>query len=96
MLKMTKENITISGKKRLLEILEVLKNNNVLEGIDPKKLKKILEELGPTFIKAGQILSNRPDLLPQSYIKELETLRSNVNPMSYQEVLDIIIKNYFK
>lgn len=96
MLKMTKENITISGKKRLLEILEVLKNNNVLEGIDPKKLKKILEELGPTFIKAGQILSNRPDLLPQSYIKELETLRSNVNPMSYQEVLDILRKEYNK
>ena len=37
-----------------------------------------LEELGPTFIKFGQILSTRPDLLPPSYITELSKLQDNV------------------
>lgn len=41
----------------------------------PKRLRMALEELGPTFIKFGQILSTRPDLLPPSYIKELEKLQ---------------------
>ena len=43
-------------KDRLKEIIEVLKENNITHGINPVKLCKILEELGPTFIKIGQIL----------------------------------------
>jgi len=38
----------------------------------PKKLRLALEELGPTFVKFGQILSTRPDFLPPEFIKELE------------------------
>ncbi len=93
--KMEKET-TISGKDRLFEIIDVLKRNNILEDKSPKNFRKVLEELGPTFIKVGQILSNRPDILPQEYIDELSELRSNVNPMSYQEILDILSEEYDK
>lgn len=98
MQKMTKEtnNKTISGKERLFEIIDVLKRHDVLSGIDPVKLRTILEDLGPTYIKAGQILSNRPDMLPANYIDELSKLRSNVNPMPYQEILDILREQYDK
>ena len=48
---------TISGKDRLFEIIGVLKKHNILDGINPVKLREILEDLGPTFIKIGQILS---------------------------------------
>ncbi|MBW2976614.1 AarF/ABC1/UbiB kinase family protein [Candidatus Woesearchaeota archaeon] len=48
-----------------------------------KRLRLTLERLGPTFIKFGQVLSVRPDLMPASYIKELEKLQDSVPPFSY-------------
>lgn len=95
-LKKLEEEAPISGKKRFIEIFSVLKENNVLSWMNPQKFRKILEELGPTFIKIGQILSNRPDMLPQEYIDELSKLRSDVNPMSYEEVVEIIEEQYQK
>ncbi len=91
-----KEKKTISGKERLFEIIDVLKRHDVIGGIDPVKLREILESLGPTYIKVGQILSNRPDIMPKEYIDELSKLRSSVNPMSYQEILDILKDEYEK
>lgn len=46
----------------------------------PQKMRLALEELGPTFIKLGQILSTRPDFLPPDFIKELEKLQDSVLP----------------
>ena len=43
-----------------------------------KRLRLTLERLGPTFIKFGQMLSVRPDLIPKNYIKELEKLQDEV------------------
>jgi ubiquinone biosynthesis protein len=47
-----------------------------------EKMRLICEELGPTFVKFGQILSNRPDLLPKELIEQLEKLQDNVPPIS--------------
>lgn len=55
-----------------------------------EKVRKILEELGPTFIKFGQILSSRPDLIPMDYIQELEKLQDNVPPFPYEDAVRII------
>lgn len=95
-MKMEQETKSLSGKKRLLEILDVLKKHDAIGGLDPVKFRNILEDLGPTFIKVGQILSNRPDMLPKEYILELSKLRSNVKPMTYQEILDILRDEYDK
>ena len=50
------------------------------------RLRKTLEKLGPTFIKFGQVLSVRPDLLPKNYIRELEKLQANVPRFSFAQV----------
>lgn len=49
-----------------------------------EKMRLVCEELGPTFIKFGQILSNRPDLLPEDLILQFEKLQDNVPPLSSQ------------
>jgi ubiquinone biosynthesis protein len=52
--------------------------------------RKRLVELGPAYIKLGQLLSTRPDLLPASYIEELEKLQDDVDPIPVNQVEDII------
>lgn len=50
----------------------------------------MLEELGPTFIKAGQILSMRSEILPQSFCDELTKLRGDCEPMPYDVVMEVL------
>jgi ubiquinone biosynthesis protein len=56
----------------------------------PQRLRLALEELGPTFIKLGQVLSTRPDLVPPEFITELQKLQSNVTPFSSDLALEIV------
>jgi len=55
----------------------------------PQRLRCALEELGPTYVKLGQLLSIRPDLLGPDYITELEKLQNEVSAFSYDEVLEV-------
>jgi predicted unusual protein kinase regulating ubiquinone biosynthesis (AarF/ABC1/UbiB family) len=59
---------------------------------DPKaeELASDLEKLGPTFIKIGQLLSTRPDLLSPAYLEALSRLQDSVAPFSYAEVEEIV------
>jgi len=54
------------------------------------RLKNALEELGTTFIKMGQLLANRPDLVPEDIIVELKKLQENVKPFSFEEVKNVL------
>ncbi|HEX9249652.1 MAG TPA: hypothetical protein VF856_09130, partial [Gemmatimonadaceae bacterium] len=51
-----------------------------------KAFRLRLVELGPAYIKLGQVLSTRPDLLPKPYIEELEQLQDDVSPMPFEQV----------
>ena len=55
-----------------------------------ERVRMALEELGPTFIKLGQVLSTRPDLIPVEFIEELSKLQDHVPPFAYAEVAQII------
>ncbi|AOV95347.1 hypothetical protein AQV86_05520 [Nanohaloarchaea archaeon SG9] len=56
----------------------------------PERLREVLEELGPTFIKFGQIMAQRPDLVPEKYIEELEKLEDNVKAFPSEEAKEIV------
>ena len=69
-------------KRRSAEIFAVFAAHNFYaDGFTPEELRTTLEDLGPTYVKIGQIMSSRVDLLPESYCKELEKLRQNVKEL---------------
>lgn len=80
--------------RRLGEILSIVSRYDVVHGITPHSLRLMLEELGPTFVKAGQILSMRSEILPESFCRELTLLRTDVEPMPYDEVLATLRAEY--
>ncbi len=63
---------------------------------EAERLRLALEELGPTFIKFGQVLSTRDDLIPEEYIKELSKLQDQVPPFEYAEVKKTVEKELGK
>ena len=68
--------------KRSSEILAIFAAHNYYaDGCSPEELRTTLEDLGPTYVKIGQIMSSRVDILPESFCKELEKLRSTVKPL---------------
>ena len=83
-------------RTRLREILSIIRKHNIITGITPEKLRSILEDLGPTYIKMGQIMSMQTDALPQAFLKELEKLRTDVPPMSDEDLCFIIQETYNK
>jgi ubiquinone biosynthesis protein len=56
----------------------------------PERVRMAMEELGPTFVKLGQILSTRPDLIPLEYVQELSKLQDNVPAFSHEDAKAII------
>ena len=63
---------------------------------EAERLRLALEELGPTFIKFGQILSTRHDLIPVEYIQELSKLQDTVAPFEYSEAKKVIEREFGK
>ncbi|MBI2299140.1 MAG: AarF/ABC1/UbiB kinase family protein [Armatimonadetes bacterium] len=55
-----------------------------------ERLRRAIEELGPTFVKAGQLLSTRHDLLPPWIIDALRKLRDEVSPLAFADVRDVV------
>ena len=89
-----KEEQSLGYGERIKEMTAVLHKYGVTRGVTPEKLRLILEELGPTYIKLGQIMSMHSDILPRRYCDELMRLRSDVSPMSFAEVTEVIEDSY--
>lgn len=83
-----------SQLRRMGQILRILKKHKVTRGMDPVKFRQILEDLGPTYVKIGQIMATRQDIFSQRYCSELEKLRSDVKPMPFETVKEVLTEAY--
>ena len=68
----------------------VAESEPATSSLPPEELANDLERMGPTFVKIGQLLSSRADLLPDRYLKALSRLQDKVKPFSYAEVEEIV------
>jgi ubiquinone biosynthesis protein len=73
-----------------LKTLRIRKAEGVETLSGPRRLRLALEELGPTFVKFGQILSTRADFLTEDYARELEQLQANVAPVPAKLIVGVI------
>lgn len=106
---LNKSSLVQSGP-RLLQILRILYRHGVIRALrgkdhlpSPKEVRVIFEELGLTFIKLGQVLAMRRDLLPDAYICELEKLQDNLPALDFDVVnatveaeFDVPLKEMFR
>ena len=94
-----------SNRERLTEIASVLASygfghiyrtrvRTKHKDQDAKNLRLAFEELGPSFIKIGQIISTRQDLLPPNYISEMSKLRDDAPPFSFSEMKRIFEEDF--
>ena len=76
------------GAAGTLDVGEVEKSGNTRGS--PEQFADDLEAMGPTYVKLGQVLAGRPDLLPEPYTAALARLQDKVKPFSYAEVEQIV------
>jgi len=97
-LKRTKEIIFVLAKYGFGDIIESIgipvpfKKKPRLSRSE--RIRKAIEELGPTFIKLAQLLSLRPDLIPLELIKEFEKLQDNVTPLPFEK-MKVVLEEEF-
>lgn len=87
-----------AGLKQKLAVSSFLRQEAESADVDadialplPAVLRQILEELGPTFVKLGQVMSTRADLIPQAYIDELAKLQEQVTPAPWHEMEQVLL-----
>ncbi|MET0814914.1 MAG: AarF/UbiB family protein [Pseudoxanthomonas sp.] len=78
-----------SGVFSGLSLEPELEDRAVVEG-SPEEFSRDLEALGPTFVKLGQMLSTRPDIVPPAYATALERMQENVAPIPFEHVRQVV------
>ena len=85
-----------TSHKRMNEIVRIMRQYKVLHGLTPEQAVEVLQALGPTYVKIGQLASNRSDFLPKAYCDAFEKLRDDANPMPFDVVIEQIDRAYGK
>ena len=83
-------------RRKFSDFLAVIKKYDISAKSDAHTIRLALEELGPTYIKLGQLISSQSDFFPPELCEELGNLRDEVAPMSSEEVDQILFEAYGK
>ena len=73
--------------QRLREIYTIMQKHHFTKGFTPESFRSMLEGLGPSFVKIGQTLSTRSEILPKAYCDELKKLQARSKPLPFDEML---------
>lgn len=84
---------TGADAKRLIEIVKIIRKYKITQ-ISPDELCDMLRELGPTFVKLGQLLSMHPEIIPMEHCKKLEDLRTDASRLVTAQIREIISAEY--
>ena len=83
--KRTKEE-KAEARARFKEIMSIVKKYDLQDGLTPETTVNLIQDLGTTFVKLGQIASTHPDILPQEYCDALGELRTHARPLDFADV----------
>lgn len=75
-------------------ILERFAKPGIEKFTPPERMRMAFEELGPTFVKLGQVLATRPDLIPEEFVEEFKRLHDQVSPLPYSEIKNVLERQY--
>ncbi|MEE0845537.1 MAG: lipopolysaccharide core heptose(II) kinase RfaY [Eggerthellaceae bacterium] len=88
-------NLTRKNRmKRMREILSILQHYHFLRGFQPVGFRHMLEDLGPSFVKIGQTLSTRSEILPKAFCDELAKLQMECDPLPFGRILEAVHNVY--
>src|SRR3989338_2162808 len=94
--------VTVMAKHGLAEIAERIQLVKLIPGFSvkgdkekekltlPERFRLSFEELGPSFVKLGQVLSTRPDLIPEEFAEEFKKLQDDVRPIEFKSIKHIV------
>lgn len=74
-------------RRRMREIFSILRHYHFLRGFQPVAFRQMLEDLGPSFVKIGQTLSTRSEILPKAFCDELSKLQMECEPLPFDQIL---------
>lgn len=80
--------------RRLAQIIRIANRFDIVHGLTPVTMRLMFEALGPTFVKVGQILSMRSEILPEAFCQELSKLRADADPIPYSVVMQTLAVEY--
>ena len=90
-----KYQLTPMGRRvRIMQIFSLARKYEIWHDMTPVRLRRLLEELGPMFVKMGQILANRSEILPQPFCDELRRLRTDVDPVPFSVIRECLEAEY--
>ena len=88
------KNMKTSQRRRFKEIVTIIAKSGITRGITPAGVRSLIEQLGPTYVKIGQIMSMRPDIIPKEYCAELSKLRTDVDPLPFDTIRQVLEETY--
>ena len=86
------EDTAVGSLRRWFARVVLGESDDLIEATGPQRIAAMLQQLGPTYVKIGQMMASRADILPPDWIAEFSKLQSEASPFAYDDVVLIVTK----